>query len=86
MKLILCPKCADIVRLRMSKTMQVCTCGQSKGRYTDNLNAEYSGKAIPLGIANSGLIEAIRARPDIGDGSTFEAWVMPKDCPTFKKV
>ena len=84
MKLIFCPHCQDVVKLRRQLT--VCQCGKSYGRYTDGLFAVYSGDAVPLGFANLSLVLAINNQPESGDGERFEAFVIPKKCPTFKKV
>lgn len=81
MKLIVCPKCDDVLSLRTDRE-RICECGRSGGRYTDDLNAEIWGEAIPIGIANSSFIAALRARPDAGLGSRFEAFVIPRTCPT----
>jgi hypothetical protein len=84
MKLIFCPNCEDIIKCQESG--RTCQCGASGGRYTDNLNAIYWGKAVPLGLANSSFVQALRNQPEDGQGSRFEAFVIPKSCPTFKKV
>lgn len=82
MKLIFCPECQDVVKLAM--TERRCECGLVAGRYTDNLNAEINEAAIPLGIANSSLVGALRLRPDEGMGMEFTAFVIPRACPTIK--
>jgi hypothetical protein len=84
MKLIYCPACEDIVKCQ--KSGRTCQCGASGGRYTDSLNAIYWGEAVPLGLANSSFVQALRQQPESGMGSRFEAFVIPKICPTFKKV
>ncbi len=84
MKLLYCPKCNDIFKL--SFVNKCCECEQSSGHYTDDLNAVYSGLGIPLGIANSSLIKAIKNQPKRGLGERFEAFIIPKECPTFKKI
>lgn len=84
MKLILCPHCHDIVKLHQEVT--TCKCGQSQGAYLDELHVVYSGDAIPLGIANSSLGEAVRNQPVSGNGTVFEAFVIPTQCQTFKRV
>lgn len=69
MKLLLCVKCSDVFSLKTSG-MTTCICGQTSGRYTDNLNAEVSGvkdKFMVLGFDNSSLIETIRAQLLLGD-------------------
>ena len=84
MKLIYCPYCHDIIKLRRQVT--ICECGKSFGTYLDDLNAAYSGDAVPLGIANSSFIGALKNQPASGDGMRFEAFVIPKDCLTFKRI
>ena len=82
MKLIYCPICADIVKLRRQDT--VCFWGSSGGTYLNNLDATYFGAAVPLGIANSTFAKAIRNQPEKGLGECFEAFVISQECPTFK--
>jgi hypothetical protein len=84
MKLFFCPICQDV--LKCQKLNRTCHCGASGGRYTDNLSAVYWGKAIPLGFANSSFARALRNQPKTGLGEPFEAFVIPKRCPTFKHV
>ena len=83
MKLLLCPKCSDIFNLQAH--VKTCGCGQARGQYIDNINAVYSG-GIPLGFANTTFLEAVRRRPQAGDGNTFTAFVIPVICPTFKEL
>lgn len=83
MKLIFCPECSDVVRL-VDYSRQ-CECGKSTGRYLDEVNAITTGLAIPLGIANPSLLEALNNRPEEGLGSRFEAFVIPRKCPTIKQ-
>lgn len=82
MKLIFCPSCHDLFRL--INEMRTCKCGLTKGRYTDELNAEISGLAIPIGIHNPSFIKAILNRPDTGMGERFEAFIIPKEVKTIK--
>jgi hypothetical protein len=85
MKLILCPVCQDVRKLRQTAT--TCQCGASWGYYEkDGLNATIGGKAIPLGFANSSLVAAIKNRPQEGWGERFEAFVIPVECPTIKQT
>lgn len=88
MKLLLCNNCQDVFNL--TDITKICSCGQTHGKYIDDLNAEYSGQhAIPLGFSNSALSFAIRNQPTIkefdGLGLDFSAFVVPKDAPTFIK-
>lgn len=86
MKLIFCPRCEDIVRL-YSRTTRKCQCGTSGGRYAaDGLNATYWGNAIPLGILNDNFRRALERQPEAGLGERFEAFVIPKECPTMKRT
>jgi len=85
MKLLLCPTCADVVKLG-DKEWRSCKCGDSSGRYVDHINAEVRGKAIPIGFANSSLLTAIRNRPEDGSGSEFVAFIIPRKCSTIKQV
>ena len=76
MKLIFCSKCHDIVKLGFKH--RACLCGKSWGMYKDRLNAIVGGDAVPLGILNSDFAEAIRQRPEFGDGARFTAFVIPE--------
>lgn len=82
MKLLLCRECGDIFNL--SNKTKSCSCGKTSGRYINNLDAKYSG-GIPLGFANSSLVEALRNQPQSGQGKVFTAFVIPQQCPTMVK-
>ena len=82
MKFIFCPHCHDIRRL-FHGTVTSCQCGKSSGQYlADGVQAKLWGDAIPLGILNDSFVAAVRARPEEGKGERFEAFVIPRDCPT----
>lgn len=84
MKLIYCPQCHDVVKLVFDA--RSCECENSYGYYkSDGLNAVYGGLAVPLGFANSSLLKAIRNQPAKGMGERFEAFVIPKSCPTLQE-
>ncbi len=85
MKLFFCenPKCYDIVLLRQGKR-RTCECGQSWGEYVDDLNAVIGGRAVPLGFDNRSFVAALKKRPEYGQGKTFEAFFIPKHCPTVE--
>lgn len=84
MKLLFCKACQDLFNL--AATERVCRCGETRGRYVDDLNAIYSGgPAVPIGIANGSLVQAISNRPPYGSGYRFDAFVIPITAPTFKK-
>ena len=81
MKLIYCPQCHDVVKLAFDA--RSCECEASHGYYkADGLNAVYSGLAVPLGFANHSFQAAILDQPDEGMGGRFEAFIIPKSCPT----
>jgi len=82
-KLIMCYNCNDIVNLINEE--RFCLCGKSSGKYVDDSNAWYHGEATPLGISNYSITEAIFNQPKQGAGEEFKAFVIPKDCRTFKK-
>jgi hypothetical protein len=85
-KLLFCRACEDVFKLRVGETRR-CQCGNTSGKYTDNLQATYSGKyAVPLGFANHSLGRAVKMQPATGWGERFEAFVIEKDCPTFQKT
>lgn len=83
MKLILCRKCNDVFKL--DNKVRTCKCGCCSGRYlSDDYHAEYCGKeAIPIGFANSSLVKAVQNQPEEGRGEVFEAFIIPKKCPTM---
>ena len=83
MKLILCPNCYQVISLR--ETLTKCECEKSWGKYIDHIDAVYGGNAIPLGFDNFSLADSVRNQPDAGLGERFVAFVIAKQCPTFKK-
>lgn len=86
MKLVLCKSCQDVIRLIQSE-VRTCKCGNAGGKYLNELDAVYFGEfAIPLGFQNSSVVQAIRSQPENGLGVEFTAFVIPKECPTFKRV
>lgn len=84
MKLYFCKKCEDVRKMHSEKT--TCACGSSGGRYmADGVSAEITGEAIPIGILNTSFLEALCNRPESGEGSRFEAFVIPTRCPSVTK-
>jgi hypothetical protein len=84
LKLIYCPHCNDIVKLR-GEAWRACYCGKSRGVYAeDDWHATISGAAIPVGVANFSFYEALRCQPEAGQGERFTAFVIPKSCPTIE--
>jgi len=81
MKLLFCPHCRDVLRLRFKR--RTCECGKSWGNYEDNDLAKIGGAAIPLGIGNAGLVDALESRPMSGQGERFLAFVIPVEVPSI---
>ena len=82
MKLIYCPHCNDVKKLRYTKYRKIkCHCKASWGYYKkDGLHAIIGGAAIPLGIGNQTFIAALQEpRTARYYGPRFEAWIIP-DC------
>ena len=87
MKQLFCDNCHDIFRL--TEDIKTCECGKVSGQYySDRITAWYKGEdAVPLGIANSTFVKALKNQPNKGAGFEFTAFVIPKECETFiKKV
>ena len=85
MKLILCPKCSDIVRLQNEK--RYCMCKKSWGNYIDDLNAVIGGESVPLGIDNFSFVDAFR-ETKISDrklGEEFIAFFIKLPCDSIKR-
>jgi hypothetical protein len=83
MKLIFCPLCQDVIKLTLA--LRYCQCGESHGYYLDDINAQIGGKAIPLGFMNYSLAQAIKRRPETGQGQEFTAFVIPRNVSTIIK-
>lgn len=84
MKLLYCNACGDLVVL--NHRPRSCRCGHTSGRYLDDLNAVYTGDAVPIGFANPSFLQALKSQPEMGWGLVFEAFVIPRVCPTFVRV
>lgn len=89
MKLLLCPCCSDVRKLRPEKTY--CSCRKSWGKYTDDIHAEIGGETIALGIDNKTLALALKAKKldlhDIFGGHLLEftAFVFRDDAPNITR-
>ena len=87
MKLLLCMKCQDVIRLQEG-TERACKCGKVKGMYTDDINAVYEGgnDAVLIGFVNSELVNAARyVNHNADKGKRFDAFVIPKNtCRSFR--
>jgi len=78
MKLIFCPECYDIFDLDI-KEVKSCHCGQSSGKYLDDLRTvEVSEKAIVICFNNQQFTNAlIFTCDDDKSGQNFNAWILP---------
>ena len=61
MKLVHCLACGDMFNLRANE--KSCTCGEVKGRYTDDSHAEVSGVHMAIAIGNGSYRNAFHAAP-----------------------
>lgn len=85
MKLIFCKECCSVISLSLEEKR--CDCGKSGGKYyPDGVDATFFGPAIPLGFNNVGFKFALNNQPFRGIGRNFEAFVVPENCKSFKKV
>jgi hypothetical protein len=81
----------DIRRLELKQIVK-CGCGESSGVYVDELHAEISGFAVPLGISNGSFVEALslrnfnKSKNGRSRGVSFDAFVIPDDSETVKFV
>ena len=85
MKLLWCKACGDVFSLQ--RHVKWCSCKKTAGVYRDNVNAEYFGEnAVPVGFHNRLFLNAVAQQPEEGMGKNFEAFIIPKKCPTLKRV
>lgn len=85
MKLLFCLSCTDVIRL-IPERARHCSCRRSGGVYIDGINAVIWGNTMPLGFDNKSLAAAIMNQPDEGLGMRFEAFVIPKKCPSLEVI
>jgi hypothetical protein len=79
MKLILCPKCSDVVKCGMKKK-RYCKCRKSWGMYVDELFADIGGYAVSVCFGNRSFVEALIKQPETGRGYEFTAWIPSRHC------
>lgn len=86
MKAIFCKKCKDLFSLSFTEKSCICNENKSSGKYIDELNAIYSGEnAIPIGFLNNEFTYAISNQKELGFSPDFKAFVISKNCETFKR-
>ena len=85
MKLIYCPSCKDVVKLRHED--RTCFCGKSGGRYINNVTVEIRGEAIPLCIGWRSFLASIRNRHEnnLYDSVEFKSWIPPLVSNTIRR-
>lgn len=94
MKLLYCLDCGDLFNLTSKD--KACGCGKTKGKYIDNLNAEYEGNAQPIGIANGSFRTAYliqgeedkikKPKNECCKGVEFDAFFIPKQATSLNKI
>ena len=94
MKLLICKICNSVFNL--TDKSKSCECGKTKGKYTDNINAVYSGPGIPIGFGNNSLLNAMRLQNFLNKvekdnpkvcckGEEFTAFTIPEWADTITK-
>jgi hypothetical protein len=75
-KLLLCTKCNTIFNLKHE--LKSCLCGEVKGRYINNVDAEVNGKGYSLAIGNGSLWNAISLAEEVEEdwrnSSGWQTW------------
>lgn len=76
MKVIFCPECEDLVKLKRFK--RHCLCKKSWGTYKeDSYHCLIGGKAIPIGIGNRLFHLCLMNRVSDGQAPEFKGFVIP---------
>ena len=96
MKLLMCLKCSDIFNLTYS--LKTCSCGESSGRYLNELDAEIKGNCKAIGFSNGTFIKAYKlqkieddaqlktGKNSCCDGQNFGAFFIPESATSIKRV
>jgi hypothetical protein len=84
MKLLMCPSCGDVVRMR--KELRRCGCGASSGRYLDdNSTVEQTEGTISIALHNHDLQTAVDVWRDAPSAwhplMVFRAYLNPTSEP-----
>ena len=85
MKLLLCPVCHDVAKLRQEPEMTVCQCGTSWGFYKADGWHAVIGAGLAIGVDNNSVAYALRERLN-GNGKSvyLSAWLMATDHKTIE--
>ena len=94
MKLLMCLKCGDVFSL--SSEDKSCGCGESGGKYVDELNAEIRGDCKAIGFDNKKFVLAYQlqriedqydADKDVCcEGIYFDAFFIPESAKSIKRI
>lgn len=83
MYMLLCKHCSEVISL--SHNTKKCSCGSTEGKYINDVEAEYSGPAIPFELDNKTFIAAAAEFDKVGEGMGFVGFVIGSDCKTLVK-
>lgn len=93
MKLLMCPTCLDIFNLTLET--KTCVCGQSYGKYVNDLDVEISEIAIPIAFSSTSFDEALYrqrienkyAKDDTCcKGQEFTAFFIPEWAKSIRRI
>jgi predicted nucleic acid-binding Zn-ribbon protein len=94
MKLLACIDCGDIFNLTSKE--KSCSCGKTKGRYINDIDAEYEGNAQPIGFSNPSFRTSLiiqrqedkmpKPKNECCKGVEFTAFFIPKAATTLTKI
>lgn len=96
MKLLYCTKCNMAFSLKVDEWRR-CECGETRGRYVDQMNAEYYGEhAIPFAVDNASMSARIHGPEKMpqhnemydkwwGPGK-IQAWLLREGNPNFETI
>jgi len=84
-KLLFCPACDDVQKLRQEPEITTCECGKSWGFYKDDGWHAVIGAGLAIGLDGNSLAYAIQERLD-GNGRSvwLSAWLMAEDHKTIE--
>jgi len=94
MKLLMCLKCGDVFNL--TRNDKRCGCGETSGKYIDNLNADISGNCQPIGFANGSFRTSImiqriedekpKKKNECCKGVEFIAFFIPESATSINRI
>lgn len=85
MKLLLCTRCFDVIRMYPDPAPRSCRCGAASGRYVDDENVEQTVGSISIALHNHDLRAALEAYRDAPGAwhplFVFRAYINPTSEP-----